>query len=405
MAFHSGSNLSDIKSQNRALILKLISTEPLVSRSDLSRITGLTKTTASNIVSDLIEENIICEQTSNPTDTIGNVGRKPIFLDISKKAPCICGMLIKRGLCTAVLADFKGHIFARKDYEYNTNITSDELISILLQLFQHLKLNSNRKILAIGISSIGPVDIVTQEIVNPPNFYGIKNLPLSDIISKSTSLPAYIINDANAGALAEKIYGKVKNIENFIYLHIMNGIGAGYILQDKIYNGDVGQCGEIGHTSINFAGPVCDCGNTGCLELYANLKNMNQKIINLKKVYKKPSILSEGQSQYTWKQIIEAANASDFFATAALDEFCDYLSYALANAINLLDINHIIVGYDSKSNEDTIENMLSAKLNSSVLAAKNRNVIVTKSQFNGNAPLIGSIALITDKIFNCEISI
>lgn len=165
----------------------------------------------------------------------------------------------------------------------------------------------------------------------------------------------------------------------------------------------MGQSGEIGHTSINFAGPVCDCGNTGCLELYANMKNMNNKIQKLKSIYPSSDYLSINKEEYTWKEIVDAPNMLDYYAVSALDEFCEYISYALANTLNLLDINHILVGYDSDSPGNMLENMLSAKLNSRVLVARYRDVKVEKSTFGGNAPLIGSIALITDKIFRGEI--
>lgn len=403
MTSESGSNLSDIKFQNRALILKLVATQSSVSRADLSRMTGLTKTTASKIVSGLIEENIICERDEDTAEIDTSVGRKPIFLDISPKSPCICGMLIKRGLCSVVFSDYKGRIFAQKDYEYKQKIDSDMLIAILLTNFYSLKSIHKRPILAIGISSIGPVDIVNQKLVNPPNFFGINNTPIVQIIQEKTNIKTYIINDSNAGALAEKIYGKGQTLNNFVYLHIMNGIGAGYVFHDRIYNGDMGQSGEIGHTSINFSGPVCDCGNTGCLELYANLQNMNNKIQKLKSIYPSSHYLSGNKAEYSWKEIVYAANKLDYYAVSALDEFCEYISYALANTMNLLDINHILVGYDSDTADTMIENMLSAKLNSRVLVARYRDIKVEKSTFGGNAPLIGSIALITDKIFSGEI--
>ena len=400
MSYLSGSNLSDIRSQNRALILKLVATENFVSRVDLARMTGLTKTTASKIVSELMAENIICEtQIDMPTSSLG---RKPIYLDISPLSPCVCGMLIKRGLCSVVLSDYKGSILCRRDYEYTHSVSADELIDILLDLYKKLAVLQDRKILAVGISAIGPVDTAKQELANPPNFNDISNLPLPEIISKATGLPAFIINDANAGALAEKVYGRGKKLEDFIYLHIASGIGAGYILKNQIYSGSVGKSGEIGHTSINFAGPVCDCGNIGCLETYANLNNINAKIRHMRKVFPSRSVLAEKALPYTWKEIISAAESADFFAISALDEFCDYVSYALANTINLLDVNHVIVGYDSSPTQTTIETILSEKLNSHVLAAKYRSIVVEKSFFCGDAPLIGSVAMITNQLFNGE---
>jgi len=393
-----GSNLNDIRMKNRALILKLVATENRVSRVDLSRKTGLTKTTASKIVSDLIDEGIICE---THVDTVENsVGRKPIYLGISKRSPLVCGLLIKRGLCSAIIADYKGNILSHQDYEYNYNLTSDRLVEILLELYSKLVTPPNRKVIAIGISSVGPIDTTLNQLANPPNFYGISNLPLPEILSRETGLPAFIINDANAGALAENVYGRAKGKGNLIYVHIMGGIGAGYILKNQIYDGTSGKSGEIGHTSINFSGPFCACGNVGCLEMYANMENVNSKINHMKQIYNVRSILPDTGKPYTWREVVDAAEASDFYAISALDEFCNYLSYALANAINLMDIQHVIVGYDSSPKETTVKKMLYKKLNSRTLTANHQEVSVEKSVFGGNAPLLGAVALITAQLFN-----
>lgn len=396
-----GSNLNDVRIQNRALVLRMIATEGPASRVDIARMTGLTKTTASKIVSDLMAENIIYETQLEAPE--GGLGRKPIYLDISPRSPCVCGLLVKRHICTGILADYKGAIIAREDYPYDDLSGADELVDILLELYRKVSAANSRPVTAIGIAAIGPVDAAEQKLANPPNFYGIANLELPAIISEKTGVPASIINDANAGALAEKVYGRSKIVDNFIYLHIMNGIGAGFILQNKIYNGDLGQSGEIGHTSINFAGPVCDCGNTGCLEMYANIDNINAKIRHMRGIYPNRSLLPDTKPYYQWQEVISAASEGDYYAISALDDFCEYLSHALANAINLLDINTIIVGYESRPEQKDLETILSKKLNSRVLTAPYREIAVRKSVFGGDAPLIGSIALVTNKFFSGQI--
>lgn len=398
-----GSNQSDIHTQNRALILKMIATEPHISRIDIARRTGLTKTTASKIVSDLMAEGMICESKHSSTEN--SLGRKPIYLGISPNSPCVCGLLVKRNLCSAILADFSGNILIREEYPYSHRITADDLFGILFALYERICKANTRRIISIGIAAIGPLDTVQQRLAKPPNFYGISDLPLASIFQERTGLPTYLINDANAGALAEKVYGGGRDQENFVYLHIMNGIGAGYVLHNQIYSGDTGQSGEIGHTSINFAGPVCDCGNLGCLEMYANLDAINRKVKHLQGVLGLRSVLDIRASKYTWREIIDAATQKDAYALSALDEFCMYISHALANAVNLLDIGHIVVGYDSGSQEDTLATILARNLTPRVLMAKSHQVTVTKSVFGGDAPLIGSIALVTNKYFTNELPI
>lgn len=399
-----GTNLTNVKEKNRALALRLISTGKSVSRANLARSMHLTKTTLGNIVSDLIASDIIKEYTYSATQADSSLGRKPIILDLSPNSPLIMGMLIKRNLLSAILADLKGRIVAQRDCRYDS-LDKDILIQTLLRLYEDLRKGQKRRIVAIGISSVGPVDTKMQRLTTPANFWGIHDLPIPEIIQKHTGLPTYIIHDSSAGALAEKIYGTRTHSDNLLYLHIMNGIGAGYIFQGNVYDGDFGQSGVLGHTSINFAGPPCSCGNRGCLELYANVSNMNQHIQELRNIYKGPTLMSPEQNSYSWKDIISAAAAMDFLAMAALDEFCGYLAYAVRNAIHLLDISHIIVGYDSPVETTVVEDTLATKLNSGPTSNAGHPVEIVKSTFGGQAPLIGSIAVVTDKIFNGEIAL
>lgn len=399
-----GTNLTNVKEKNRALALRLISTGQSVSRANLARSMHLTKTTLGNIVSDLIANDIIKEYTYSSSETDSSLGRKPIILDLSPNSPLIVGMLIKRGLLSTVLADLKGRIVAQKDCRFDS-LDADTLVQTLLQLYEQLRKGQNRRISAIGISSLGPVDTRTQKLTTPANFWGIHDLALPEILHERTGLPAYIIHDSSAGALAEKIYGTHTHSDNLLYLHVMNGIGAGYIFQGNIYDGDFGQSGELGHTSINFAGPPCSCGNCGCLELYANIENMNRHIRELRHIYKGPTLMSRDKDSFSWSDIITAASAMDFLAMAALDEFCGYLAYAVRNAIHLLDISHIIVGYDSPVETAVLEDTLATKLNSGPMSNTGHTIEIVKSSFGGQAPLIGSIAVVTDKIFNGELNL
>lgn len=178
----------------------------------------------------------------------------------------------------------------------------------------------------------------------------------------------------------------------------MNGIGAGFILNNSLYDGDSGQSGEIGHTSINFNGPQCACGNRGCLDLYANLDNMNARILELRDFYPHSFLLKH--SPASWSDIISAGNSHDALAINILEEFCTYISYSLATALNLLNLSTVIVGYDSADENTIIESLLQNKLNRLVLSARMTPLSIIHSSFNGDAPLIGTIALVAAKIFS-----
>jgi len=180
----------------------------------------------------------------------------------------------------------------------------------------------------------------------------------------------------------------------------MPGIDAGYVLRDHIFTGAIGKGGEIGHTSINFAGLRCYCGNIGCLDAYANLESINIKIQQMMKTYPARSYLPANNSSYSWKDVVDAAESSDFFAISALDEFCGYISHALKNVIHLLGIDHIIVGYESSQSESVIIKALSEKLNKNENGFGTNHISIEKSIFGNEASLIGGVALITNQLFS-----
>lgn len=401
MKVKTGSNIQDVKSQNRMLVLEHIATRNGNSRADIARSTGLSKMTVGNLVTELSAVGLIEEVDQDGAHAPITHGRKPILLQLSSSSPCICGMLIKRELCQIVLADLGGNIFFRREHSYKVLDSSESLIHLLEELFVQCQQHTSRRILAIGISCLGPLNSKEGMLLNPPCFYGIENLPLAAIIKESTGLPVSLVNDATAGAYAEKIFGAGKRLSNFAYLHIMNGIGAGFVLNNELYDGDSGQSGEIGHTSINLHGPQCACGNRGCLDLYANRENMCAKIAELRGFY--PGSPLSSLASPTWADIITAGNARDAMAVSVLEEFCSYIACSLANAVNLLNLSSIIVGYDSVGNGFIIEKLLQYKLSQLVLSAKYQPLSVTHSTFNGDAPLLGSIALVSSKVFHQEL--
>lgn len=410
-----GFNSKLIKQKNRLLALKLIATQREISRAEVAVRLNLSKAASGKIVADLIQEGLICQEERQDPENGGGMGRKPILLKLSEESPCIFGVLIKRGVLYTTLADFSGSVFDQEEYTYEADITEDKLIRILIEKYEMIRSRNARRIIAIGISSVGPIDAERGYILNPPNFYGMKNIPVCNELEKYAQIPCYIINDSNSGALAEKLYGQAKEKRDFIYLHVMNGIGSGCVLGNRIYTGVMGQCGEIGHTSINAWGPRCACGNTGCLELYANLKNMNARMYSMRSMCRglgqknslpvcEQEAFSGTEKEYEFGSILESAEAGDIGAIAAVEEFGEYLSVALTNMINILNVNTVILGYDDHKNTRILETILEKKINERALIAPNRKVEVKKSVFQGNAPLYGAIALITNKIFEGEVS-
>ena len=403
MAANSGISIKGLKQKNLSLILKLIAVHPGVSRIDLAKTTHLTKMTVSNIVSDLLDHGIIYEDETSAGFGQPSNGRTPTPLRLSPQAPKAIGVLIKRGILRIVLGDLSGNVLDDITVRPTSALTSDELLAIILNGIDQLISRNNSRILGIGISSIGPLDVQTGVLLNPPNFYEIQNFPVVEQVRHHTHLPTFLINDGNAGALGEKMYGIGKTIPNFLYVYLKHGIGSGLVLHGELYNGDRGQSGELGHSTINFAGPQCPCGNVGCLEMYANIRNVRNFIRQQHSLY--PNTHIQDPSQLSLVEIIDLANQNDALAVSALNEYCNYLSHAILNVLNTLDLSCVIVDYESNVKGTVLENLILRKIQPRINSERFQSLHILRSQFHGHAPLIGALALVADNVFHERLDI
>ena len=398
MASNKGISIKGLKQRNQALVLKLIVEHPGISRVELAQKTHLTKTAVSNIVSDLLRADLVAEAEASSEAAPSTAGRVPRPLHLSPSSPKVIGVLIRRDCLQAVLGDLSGNILRSVTWPISEDTTTTILLNRLYMLIEQLRQGLFFPLLAVGISCIGPLDIRRGMILDPPNFYGIREVPIVDILKERTGLPVFLVNDGNAGALCEKMYGAGQGIENFLYVYLHHGIGSGVVLHGELYHGNRGQSGELGHVTINFAGPVCPCGNIGCLELYANLSALRSHVSRQISLCPRPVVVNP--HALFLSNLVDLASQQEPAALSALDEYCGYLSHGILNVLNLLDLYHIILDYESNVEEDIIGTLLRSNLQSRISLQRAASLHISKSYFNGKAPLIGSLALVADAAFH-----
>ncbi len=339
----NGANQSTIKHSNRGLIFEVINTMGPCSRTQIAKLTGLTKTSLTNITTEMIEEKIICE--IGAADSL--MGRKPVMLDISPASPCAVGININRDIVFASLTNLRGDLKLERSYIIRPNETTESLwegiVSCCDSILNH-DITKKAELLGIGVASIGPLDIDKGMILNPPNFAGVKNLKIVSMLKEKYGLPAFMSNDMTAGAISEKLFGYGKRVPNFVYMGVTNGIGAGVVVDGKCYMGNRGFAGEIGHTSIDYNGKPCACGNKGCLELYAGTPHaveMAQEMVDAGEI----SLLSN-RKEIRWRDIVDAAQKKDKVACQVLDKMVEYLAIGCTMVANMYDPQVIYLGHD-----------------------------------------------------------
>ena len=207
-----------------------------------------------------------------------------------------------------------------------------------------IELSPREKIEAAGFGIAGFIDFTTFIMDKSPNLSVINGRNLKEELNHRISLPIFIENDANAAALAEKLLGWGKEVDSLVFITIGTGLGSGLIFKGKIWHGARGFGGELGHTTLYPDGIECRCGNVGCLETVVSGSGIERRA----KYYiaqKYPSSLSSyPQEKITSKLVYQEAVKGDTLAARVLEETGQALGIALANIINLLNIELIVLG-------------------------------------------------------------
>lgn len=400
MIRQAGSRQQTIKEKNRALVLQAVLNQNIVSRAEIARSLGLTKTTLTNLVSELIEEGILTESEAISPES--GMGRKSIGLDLAENAPLICGVLIQRGNLHVILSNLKGEILADSRCRYTGLISPATFREKLAELYRQTRSQSRQQILAVGVSCVGPLNIVDGTLLNPHNFFTEPfEFPIVSFLEELSGVPVWLCNDATAGAIAEKLWGKGRSQDNFLYISTFNGIGAGFYLENKLYNGEYGQNGELGHMSINFLGPKCACGNNGCLELYADIPTIVNGYRHFREYLPNHPLLR--MESPTILDVLTFIDAGDVLAMSILTEYCRYLAAAVSNLISQLNVNLVILAGSPRTTSSFFEHTLTYMMNQNSPIGKYRQNLVVKSDFGLDSPLYGSAGIILDKIFSAEI--
>ena len=198
----------------------------------------------------------------------------------------------------------------------------------------------------IGIGSPGPIDPKTGMVIFAPNLMW-HNVPIVRMLEGILDLPVCLENDANVAALGEYQFGAGRRSKNMVYITVSTGVGGGLILDGKIYAGSFGMAGEVGHMTIVADGPLCGCGNQGCLEALASGPAIARKaracVLHGQETTM-TDMVSGKLEEITSKTVGEAAAAGDVLAKEIVDKAGEYVGIAVANLINIINPDTIVIG-------------------------------------------------------------
>ncbi len=266
----------------------------------------------------------------------------------TEKRP-VLGVDIGGTKIAAGLVDRGGNIMGQIRHPMVTHGTAEAGLEAVFGAIDAFSTSSGNQFDAIGICAPGPLDPKTGVVLNPPNLPCWRNFPLAQKVAEKYRQPVKVDNDANAAALAETRWGAARGYHYVFYATLGTGIGSGIVLDGHIYHGNTGSAGEGGHVSIDYRGPVCNCGKRGCIEILAAGPAIGKRA--RAKVEAEPARAAKilefakgGVSSVASEQVAQAYAAGDPLAGEILAETVELLEPWLGNIVDLLDPDILVMG-------------------------------------------------------------
>ena len=284
-------------------------------------------------------------------------------------------------------------ISVKTEAEKGPNNVIEKIVHSIYDLTE----KSKYKIDGIGIGCPGVVTPGKGIVENPPNLPGWNKVNIGRIISKEFNKSVLVDNDANAAAIGELTFGSGKKYKSFIMITLGTGVGGGIVIDKKIYHGDFGAAGEIGHISIDYNGPKCNCGSYGCIEAYAGNLYLRERV--RKELKKHPNskmwkLINNDLSKVSPRNIQEAAESGDAFAKSVIDELGMYLGSAFASLCNVLDISVFIIGGGIAGFGKPLFDAIRKTIAKRVMAPIRPRVKVLPAKLKNDAGIKGASALV-----------
>lgn len=320
-------NSGIMKKLNRSMVLDCIRRAP-ISRAGIAVQTQLTRASVTQIVDDLMRDGLVTEHSAISSS---GPGRKQMQLALVQDAMILAGVDLNSDVYELGLMNLGGKVL----FSDGGIVAGRSVEDVLDEIAQKLKTavekldSAMHRMYAVGVTAPGPLDVAAGKINNPPCFPAWHNVPVVEMLKKRLGWDVYLGNFSNALALDELYFGiGMQGVEDFMVLYVDECVSTGFVLDGRLFCSKRGFAPEIGHISLKREGPLCACGNRGCLEMYLSF----------------PRVL-EGTHFASWKDVIDCLD-TDPAAGKMLDNIAKALSFEIVNITNVLYLDRVVLSGD-----------------------------------------------------------
>lgn len=354
-----------------------------LTQAEIARSTGLSAATVSNIVRELKDGG-----TVEVTPTSAG-GRRARSVSLSGDAGIVIGVDFGHTHLRVAIGNLAHQVLAEESEPLDVDASSAEGFGRAEQLVNRLIETtgiSAAKVIGVGLGVPGPIDVESGTLGSTSILPGWTGINPSQELAGRLGVPVYVDNDANLGALGELVWGSGRGVRDLAYIKVASGVGAGLVIDGHIYRGPGGTAGEIGHITLDEAGPVCRCGNRGCLETFTAAR------------YVLPLLRPSHGPDLTMERVVQLAREGDPGCRRVIGDVGRHIGSGVANLCNLLNPSRVVLGGSLAEAGELVLGPIRDSVSRYAIPSAARQLSVLPGALGGRAEVLGALALVLSEM-------
>ncbi|MFD4946554.1 ROK family protein [Streptomyces sp. NPDC058239] len=354
-----------------------------LTQAEIARSTGLSAATVSNIVRELKDGG-----TVEVTPTSAG-GRRARSVSLSGDAGIVIGVDFGHTHLRVAVGNLAHQVLAEESEPMDVDASAAEGFGRAERLVKRLIETtgiSPDKVIGVGLGVPGPIDVESGTLGSTSILPGWTGINPSEELAGRLGVPVYVDNDANLGALGELVWGSGRGVKDLAYIKVASGVGAGLVIDGHIYRGPGGTAGEIGHITLDESGPVCRCGNRGCLETFTAAR------------YVLPLLQPSHGSDLTMERVVQLARGGDPGCRRVIGDVGRHIGSGVANLCNLLNPSRVVLGGSLAEAGELVLMPIRDSVSRYAIPSAARQLSVLPGALGGRAEVLGALALVLSEM-------
>ncbi|MET9696541.1 ROK family transcriptional regulator [Streptomyces sp. NPDC006529] len=374
---------SSLHRANLERVVRAVRLAGSLTQAEIARTTGLSAATVSNIVRELKDGG-----TVEVTPTSAG-GRRARSVSLSGDAGIVIGVDFGHTHLRVAVGNLAHQVLAEEAEPLDVDASwvdgFDRAEALVGSLIDGIGV-SRDKVIGVGLGVPGPIDGESGNLGSTSILPGWAGINPRRELSQRLGVPVYVDNDANLGALGELVWGSGRGVKDLAYIKVASGVGAGLVINGQIYRGPGGTAGEIGHITLDESGPVCRCGNRGCLETFAAAR------------YVLPLLQSSHGPELTMERVVELARGGDPGCRRVITDVGRHVGSGVASLCNLLNPSRVVLGGSLADAGELVLAPIRESVGRYAIPSAARQLSVLTGSLGGRAEVLGALALVLSEM-------